>query len=112
MGCNGGFPTGAWHFFKKHGITTEEKYPYAFPPCEVTLNTRNPTLRNLHAVDSLSKNGLLRLPSAQATCISACPVSNFDADSMQHHTNGSHYKPCGASKPTPKCDRALEAKPR
>jgi len=63
MGCNGGFPTGAWHFFKKHGITTEDKYPYAFPPCE-------------------------------------------------HHTNGSRYKPCGASKPTPKCDRALESKPR
>jgi hypothetical protein len=43
MGCNGGFPTGAWHFFKKHGITTEDKYPYAFPPCEVTPNTHNPS---------------------------------------------------------------------
>eukprot|EP00290_Baffinella_frigidus_P013791 CAMPEP_0180141616 /NCGR_PEP_ID=MMETSP0986-20121125/15032_1 /TAXON_ID=697907 /ORGANISM="non described non described, Strain CCMP2293" /LENGTH=408 /DNA_ID=CAMNT_0022084539 /DNA_START=21 /DNA_END=1248 /DNA_ORIENTATION=+ len=63
MGCNGGFPTGAWGFFKQHGLTTEAKYPYAFPPCE-------------------------------------------------HHTNGSHYKPCGKSMPTPKCERKEEAKPR
>jgi len=63
MGCNGGFPTGAWHFWKSHGLTTEDKYPYVFPPCE-------------------------------------------------HHTNGTHYKPCGASKPTPKCQRKSEAKPR
>lgn len=62
-GCNGGFPTGAWHFFKKHGLTTEDKYPYVFPPCE-------------------------------------------------HHINSTHYLPCGASKPTPKCDRAEETKPR
>jgi cathepsin B len=63
MGCNGGFPTGAWHFFKSHGLTTEEKYPYAFPPCE-------------------------------------------------HHINSTHYAPCGPSKPTPKCVRKEEKKPR
>jgi len=63
MGCNGGFPTGAWHFFKRHGLTTEDKYPYAFPPCE-------------------------------------------------HHTNGTHYKPCGKSQPTPSCHREQEKKPR
>jgi cathepsin B len=63
MGCNGGFPTGAWHFWKSHGLVTEDKYPYVFPPCE-------------------------------------------------HHTNGTHYKPCGASKPTPKCQRKEELKPR
>ena len=63
MGCNGGFPTGAWHFFKRHGLTTEDKYPYVFPPCE-------------------------------------------------HHVNGTHYKPCGKSQPTPKCHRSQEKKPR
>jgi len=63
MGCNGGFPTGAWRFFKMHGLTTEAKYPYAFPPCE-------------------------------------------------HHINSTHYKPCGPSKPTPKCDRTAEKGPR
>ena len=36
-GCNGGYPSAAWRFFKKHGLTTEDKYPYAFPPCEVHL---------------------------------------------------------------------------
>jgi len=56
-GCNGGYPSGAWRFFKTHGLTTEAKYPYAFPPCE-------------------------------------------------HHINATHYKPCGPSKPTPKCDKA------
>lgn len=56
-GCNGGYPSAAWRFFKKHGLTTEDKYPYAFPPCE-------------------------------------------------HHINATHYKPCGPSKPTPKCDKA------
>jgi len=63
MGCNGGFPTGAWSFFHAHGLTTEDRYPYVFPPCE-------------------------------------------------HHTNGTHYKPCGKSQPTPKCQRAAEKKPR
>ncbi|EKX43088.1 hypothetical protein GUITHDRAFT_73372 [Guillardia theta CCMP2712] len=38
MGCNGGFPTGAWRFFKMHGLTTESKYPYVFPPCEHHIN--------------------------------------------------------------------------
>jgi len=57
-GCNGGFPSAAWRFFKAHGLTTETKYPYAFPPCE-------------------------------------------------HHINASHYKPCGPSKPTPKCKKAV-----
>jgi len=32
MGCNGGFPTGAWRFFKMHGLTTEAKYPYGERP--------------------------------------------------------------------------------
>jgi hypothetical protein len=59
----GGFPTGAWHFFKSHGLVTEDRYPYAFPPCE-------------------------------------------------HHINSTHYQPCGASKPTPKCVRTQETKPR
>lgn len=27
-GCNGGYPSGAWRFFKVHGLTTEDKYPY------------------------------------------------------------------------------------
>lgn len=60
FGCDGGFPQGAWEFFKTHGLTTEDKYPYVFPPCE-------------------------------------------------HHTNGSHYQPCGASKPTPMCVASKEA---
>ena len=37
-GCNGGYPSSAWHFFMKHGLTTEAKYPYAFPPCEHHIN--------------------------------------------------------------------------
>lgn len=24
----GGYPSGAWRFFKTHGLTTEAKYPY------------------------------------------------------------------------------------
>lgn len=43
MGCNGGFPTGAWRFFKMHGLTTEAKYPYAFPPCEHHINSTHYT---------------------------------------------------------------------
>eukprot|EP00287_Rhodomonas_sp_CCMP768_P006065 CAMPEP_0196717786 /NCGR_PEP_ID=MMETSP1091-20130531/1134_1 /TAXON_ID=302021 /ORGANISM="Rhodomonas sp., Strain CCMP768" /LENGTH=334 /DNA_ID=CAMNT_0042058273 /DNA_START=20 /DNA_END=1024 /DNA_ORIENTATION=+ len=60
FGCNGGFPQGAWEFFKVHGLTTEDKYPYVFPPCE-------------------------------------------------HHVNGTHYKPCGKSQPTPVCVSAKES---
>ncbi len=30
----------------------------------------------------------------------------------EHHVNGSHYQPCGASKPTPACDLARESGPR
>jgi hypothetical protein len=26
----------------------------------------------------------------------------------EHHINATHYQPCGASKPTPKCDRKEE----
>jgi cathepsin B len=63
MGCKGGYPTGAWRFFKMHGLTTETKYPYAFPPCE-------------------------------------------------HHINATHYKPCGPSQPTPKCDKVEDKGPR
>ena len=25
---------------------------------------------------------------------------------VQHHINATHYKPCGPSKPTPKCNKA------
>jgi len=62
-GCNGGYPSSAWRFFKKHGLTTEAKYPYVFEPCE-------------------------------------------------HHTNGTHYKPCGPSRPTPKCDKTAIKGPK
>jgi len=41
MGCNGGFPIGAWNYFKKHGIVSGGPYgtkegcvDYPFPECE------------------------------------------------------------------------------
>ena len=63
MGCNGGFPSGAWSFFKRSGLVTGNEYnnhnwcrAYSFAPCE-------------------------------------------------HHTEGK-YPSCGASQPTPKCNKA------
>ena len=62
QGCNGGYPSAAWNFFKNSGIVTGYLYndkkwcsPYAFAPCD-------------------------------------------------HHVDGK-YGPCGASKPTPKCEK-------
>ena len=70
-GCNGGYPSSAWRFFKKHGLTTEDKYPYAFPPCEVrrslpVLVRGNATLRcNLSMLAHLPARALLAaLPAA------------------------------------------------
>ena len=36
-GCNGGYPSGAWRFFKLHGLTTEDKYPYGAHMARVPL---------------------------------------------------------------------------
>ena len=40
-GCNGGYPSGAWNYFKKNGIVTGWLYndtkwcqSYTFPPCD------------------------------------------------------------------------------
>ena len=40
-GCNGGYPSGAWNYFKRTGLATGYLYgdqkwcmPYAFPPCD------------------------------------------------------------------------------
>ena len=61
-GCNGGYPSGAFNYWKNTGVVTgwlyQTKnwcYPYAFAPCD-------------------------------------------------HHTTGK-YGPCGASQPTPKCNK-------
>jgi len=62
-GCNGGYPSGAFNYWKSQGVVTGWLYntknwcqPYTFAPCD-------------------------------------------------HHTEGGKYGPCGASKPTPKCDK-------
>lgn len=41
MGCNGGFPSGAWNYFKNKGLVTGDLFgddtwcrPYTFPPCD------------------------------------------------------------------------------
>lgn len=41
MGCNGGYPSAAWSYFKSQGIVTGWLYndskwcqPYAFAPCD------------------------------------------------------------------------------
>jgi cathepsin B len=41
MGCNGGWPSGAWGYFKSKGLVTGNAYgdnswcrPYSFPPCD------------------------------------------------------------------------------
>lgn len=41
MGCNGGYPIGAWQYWKKHGIVTGGQYgskqgcqPYSLPHCD------------------------------------------------------------------------------
>jgi cathepsin B len=63
QGCNGGYPSGAWNYFRNTGLVTGYLYndtkwcsSYAFAPCD-------------------------------------------------HHVDGK-YGPCGASKPTPKCNKA------
>lgn len=40
MGCNGGWPSGAWGYWKNHGIVSGDLYKddkfcqaYSFPPC-------------------------------------------------------------------------------
>ncbi|XP_037001330.1 cathepsin B isoform X1 [Artibeus jamaicensis] len=48
-GCNGGFPSGAWNFWKKQGLVSGGLYeshvgcrPYSIPPCEHHVNGSRP----------------------------------------------------------------------
>ncbi|XP_061056751.1 cathepsin B isoform X2 [Eubalaena glacialis] len=48
-GCNGGFPSGAWNFWTKHGLVSGGLYnshvgcrPYSIPPCEHHVNGSRP----------------------------------------------------------------------
>jgi cathepsin B len=41
MGCNGGYPSGAWSYFKSKGLVSGDLFgdskwcrPYTFPPCD------------------------------------------------------------------------------
>jgi len=33
-GCDGGFPAAAWAYWVRHGLVTEDCYPYPFPSCD------------------------------------------------------------------------------
>merc|ERR1719235_2971214 len=39
MGCNGGYPSGAWSFAVESGLVTESEYPYAFQECAHHVNS-------------------------------------------------------------------------
>jgi cathepsin B len=38
-GCNGGYPTAAWEYFKRTGAVTDDCYPYPFPACAHHVNS-------------------------------------------------------------------------
>jgi cathepsin B len=49
MGCNGGYPAGAWRYYKDHGLVTGGLYKsnqgcqdYALPPCSHHVNSTYP----------------------------------------------------------------------
>jgi len=42
MGCNGGYPSGAWSYWTRTGLVAETEYPYAFPSCEHHVNGTKP----------------------------------------------------------------------
>lgn len=50
MGCNGGYPAGAWDYWTKHGLVSGGLYsshvgcrPYTIPPCEHHVNGSRPS---------------------------------------------------------------------
>jgi cathepsin B len=38
MGCNGGYPSGAWSYAVETGLVTENNYPYNFKECDHHVN--------------------------------------------------------------------------
>ena len=153
MGCNGGFPTGAWRFFKMHGLTTEAKYPYGKSAGAVLEHTYVPSPAHICTFTTMKPLAVRTFPEVGGrACVvpcGRCPLSSYytvvgsplrrplqgltdaidarlksvpsDAHlccpgaafpPCEHHINSTHYKPCGPSKPTPKCNRAAEKGPR
>eukprot|EP01100_Stratorugosa_tubuloviscum_P003434 TRINITY_DN1835_c0_g1_i1.p1 TRINITY_DN1835_c0_g1~~TRINITY_DN1835_c0_g1_i1.p1 ORF type:complete len:327 (+),score=150.95 TRINITY_DN1835_c0_g1_i1:123-1103(+) len=46
-GCNGGYPSSAWHYWTTSGLVDEDCYPYPFPSCDHHVaNSTNPCPSN------------------------------------------------------------------
>ncbi|CAD8209473.1 unnamed protein product [Paramecium octaurelia] len=79
MGCNGGFPSGAWNYFKNKGLVTGDLYgdnswcrPYTFPPCD-------------HHVDD-GKYGPCGDSQPTPACVKSCTAQsgrNYDSDKIR-----------------------------
>ncbi|KAL3284731.1 hypothetical protein HHI36_018876 [Cryptolaemus montrouzieri] len=72
MGCNGGFPGAAWHYWVRKGIVSGGTYgsnqgcrPYEIPPCEHHVNGTRPSCNGEES----------KTPKCKKECESSYPVA-------------------------------------
>eukprot|EP00296_Roombia_truncata_P007941 JP446400.1.p1 GENE.JP446400.1~~JP446400.1.p1 ORF type:complete len:345 (+),score=133.39 JP446400.1:50-1036(+) len=56
MGCNGGYPSGAWSFWVSSGLVAESDYPYAFESCEHHVNGTKPPCPSIQPTPKCNKS--------------------------------------------------------
>jgi cathepsin B len=83
-GCNGGYPSGAWNYFKNTGIVTGDLYdttnwcqPYFLPPCDHHVNGTLPPC-----------GASVSTPKCQKTCIPQYTAHTYAQDK---HNGKSSY---------------------